>query len=173
MKNLKVIFLALIVLMGIVFMNFETNAQSQNSISVLGVDTISNSQREAFYLDLWTVGQFDSINVGIYAMGEIDLDSLRVEGGNYFNSLFYKKADTDVTGYENVTGGTVALTINNDAGVYTIVQSATVITANEVKGYNKLKFTLLSASSGNDATDSTQKYVLYYTVYKSPYILKF
>lgn len=172
MKQIKTLLLASILLM-VALVSFETQAQSQNSIAVLGADTVSNSQNKTHYLDLWSLGQFDSINVGIYAMGEIDLDSLAVNGGTYFNALRYKGADVNVTGYEAVSGGGTALTINNAAGVATIVQSATVLTANELKGYNKLQFIVVGAAAGNDATDTTQKYVLYYTVYKSPNVLKF
>ena len=138
---------------------------AQNSLSVLAVDSISNSKTKVYTLDLWKLGKIDSIVVGISAVGEIDLDSLIVRGGTYFQNLNYKGGTANFSGnFEGITGAT--LTINKDSAAIDIVQNARTLTGTELKGYNQLQLGVVSASSGNDATDPTQKFILYYQAYK-------
>lgn len=142
---------------------FVTQIQAQETL-ILAIDSVGNSQSKVTYLDLDKIGTFDSIALSVYAMGEIDLDSLDVQGGLYVKQAVYKGANvTGINLYEAIEGAT--LTINNADGTATYVQGIATITKAEAKGYNRLKVTVISASSGNDKADTNQKYILVATVY--------
>lgn len=161
---MKKLLSGILFIIAIMFM-FQPLVEAQ-SLNVLGCATLSNSDRDYYYLDLWKVGEFDSITVGMYASGELDVDSLRINGGVYFQNVRYAGSDVSVTGYEALTGGDTAHDINIADGATTISQVIATLTANECQGYNKLQFIVVAAASGNDATDTGQKYILYYKVYK-------
>ena len=132
----------------------------------LEADTISNSEYKTVVFDLIKIGTFDSIQVGVVAVGEIDLDSLRIQGGVkvVVPQIRGLDKDTVINVFEALE--TNALTINNADGVATIVQEAATITSFEAINYTQLKFILWGAAAGNDATDQTQMYILYLDIYR-------
>jgi len=153
------------ILFGIIMVLLLFGAQLTAQVnSVVKIDSIANSGTEIYYCDLENLAPFDSIVYSVYAMGEIDIDSLDVQGGFDFHPVTYKGSDvTGINIYEALEGAT--LTINNADGTATYVEGATTITKAEAKGYNRLKVTITAGSSGNDATDTYQKVIIVQTVY--------
>ena len=143
---------------------FETIV-AQNTAQVLLADSISNSQTEYAILNLKKYAPFDSVGISIYVKGEIDLDSLDVKGAAKLPNFDYQgSVVSGLQVYEAIEGAT--LTINEAAAAENYIQNAITVTKAEAKGYNELKVSIIAAASGNDATDTGQKYVITYTVYK-------
>ena len=134
---------------------------------VLTADSVSNSQTKTgnnYYINLEKFAPYDSISLSIYASGEIDLDSLDVQGGVFVANYDYKgSTQSNFSVYEALTGAT--LTINNADGVATYVQNVLTITKAAATGYNRLKVSVVSAAAGNDKTDTGQKFIVFYTVF--------
>lgn len=159
MKKLK--FLLVLVFFAAMFQTIV----AQNTAQVLLADSISNSQTEYALLKLKKYVPFDSIGISIYVKGEIDLDSLDVKGAAKLPNFDYQgSVVSGLQVYEAIEGAT--LTINEAAAAENYIQNAITVTKAEVKGYNELKVSVIAAASGNDATDTGQKYVVTYTVYK-------
>lgn len=157
--------LALIFMISLIFLSSVSMAQK--SYRTILSDTCGNSQSKIFYVDVDKIGEFDSLVVSIVATGEIDLDSLDASAGFYASAgEFNLKGSANTSAfyvYEALSGAT--LTINLADGVSSIVQKALTLTKANLTGYNEVKFTLTSASSGNDATDTSQKVLALMTVY--------
>jgi hypothetical protein len=153
MKKISLVFAAFVLMVSL--------AYGQRTV-VLTADSIANSLTESGYLQLPAV--FDSISFSVYAMGEIDLDSLDIQGGILLNELDYKGARvSDLSIYEALDGAT--LTVDNAAGTATYVEGAKTVTREDCKGYNILKVSVISGAAGNDATDTTQKYIILAHIY--------
>lgn len=167
MKKLKKLGMAFIFIMAFFL---TANIQAQDTY-VLKADTISNSMAKTgtgYYVDLDKFVPYDSICFSVYGQGEIDVDSLDVAGGIYKSYLDYLTSGvTSFSIYEALDGAT--LTINQDSAGTSYQQNAVTITKGEAAGYNRLKITLTAAASGNAATDPGQKFIIFYTVFKSVY----
>lgn len=159
MVNLKKLLIAFLL-----FALISVPVLAQESV-ILKADSISNSKTKIVHMNLDKIGKFDSVSFSVYAMGEIDIDQLLVQGGLFVKELAYKNATVqNLSLYETVE--TITLTIDNADGTATYVQDVGTITKTEARGYNSLKLTLTAGASGNDATDATQKFILVATVYK-------
>lgn len=157
------------IMLFFVVLLFATNtiqAQVGNDFSTLMADTISNSEYKNHTLNLDLLGVWDSLKVSVVATGEIDLDTLRIQGGVKIglSKIRGGAKDTVLSSFEALKSA--VLTVNNADGVTTIVQGAATITKNEAIGYNQLKFILWGAAAGNTATGQTQNFAVYLQVYR-------
>jgi len=150
----------------LLFVSITIQAQVGNDFQTLMADTISNSQYKTQTLNLDLLGVWDSLKVSVVATGEIDLDTLRVQGGVKIGLSKIRgiAKDTTLSSFEALEAN--VLTINNADGATTIVQGAATITKNEAVGYNQLKFILWAAAAGNTATGQTQNFAVYLQVYR-------
>ena len=142
---------------------FTTQAQE---IRVLDADTVSNSEYKISTFDLTKIGTYDSIKVGVVAVGEIDLDSLRIQGGfkTIVPTIRGEDKDTVINVFEALE--TNVLTINNADGAATIVEEAAALTFKDGEGYTQFRFFVWAAAAGTDATDQTQMYIVYLTIFR-------
>lgn len=126
-------------------------------------DTMGNSQSRIAVYDI--PDGVDSVRVGLFATGEIDLDSLDVKFG-VINKLKYRGSVVSAN-YAASSSATYskALTVDNADGVETYSYNIVTIPASAWAGYNYIKFTLIAASSGNDGSDTKQKALLVLTAY--------
>lgn len=155
-KGLKTFVLAVIIAFAM-----ATQIKAQAFEAVL-TDTVGNSMTKEVIVDVGSVS--DSVVISLFAEGEIDLDSLDVKlGNNYFGR--YKGYRTEFTHYasSNTTYSKV-LTVNLDSANTSYTANVVAIPKSALIGYNKIKLTLIAASSGNDATDPKQKAVLFYNI---------
>ena len=134
-------------------------------LRILKADTLSNGTTHTIEMYLGKFGTHDSIVVSIFASGEIDMDTMYIHGGLKATDVPYVTSNTDIDGgYELIEGAD--LTINLADGVEEIVEGVITLTAQELKGYNNLKFYVVGAAAGCDAGDDDQKYLLYVEIYR-------
>ena len=167
----KIGFLIVMALM-VCFLAFQPEVKAQQSLTIIGADTLGNTDTDTHYLDLWKIGEFDSLVVSLYAMGEIDIDTLYVNGGVYFQSVPYKGSSVNVTDYTAAKIAGVNISMNYADGTDGETADCFTITKAAVQGYNKLQFKITSNASGNDGLDDYQKYILYYRLYKTVAYIK-
>lgn len=165
--KIKNLFIVLVLAFLVGFSPPETEAQQGSDYYVLMSDTISNSQLKTQVVDLAELGRWDSLKATVIGVGEIDLDSLRVQGGTEIGLTSIRGADKDTLLIEYEALTVVDVTINAADGASVIEQAVMTLYQTSVIGYNKLKFFLRAASSGNDATDETQTYVVVLQIYRN------
>lgn len=126
---------------------------------VVNIDTVGNSvAKSGTLLNIEAIGRqygyshVDSVSLGIYAQGEVDLDTLEIYPGfvgTYSSNVSaVSQAATDTTGY--------TLTVNLDSAKTGYVYVGTYPQAS-LKGYNALYYYTAGSASGCDATDPGQK----------------
>jgi len=140
---------------------FTVSITAQTTVFIVA-DTLGNSDEMNGYLNLdqFAPNQIDNIYCTLYSSGEIDLDSIAVFGG-VKTSAMIGGAITNVVSYESsalAVEGTV--TTNLADGVSGIDAGVPILTEALIVGYNMLKFKVMSAASGNDATDDDQIAIL-------------
>lgn len=152
-KSFAALIAAIIVMVS---MTMQVKAQAFEAVYA---DTTGNSKTKVVEVEF--ENNLDSIVVSLFAEGEIDLDSLDVKlGTNYFAR--YKGYRTAFSHYASTnTTYSQTLTVNLDSAVTSYSAKVTTIPKSALIGYNKLKLSVISASSGNDATDPRQKLVLF------------
>jgi len=145
---------------------------SAQEFTMFFADSVSNSKVKTGYLGLTNYTKdgavIDSIAIGIYAYGEIDIDTCEVFGGVMGEVTYPQTGGVQISvagTYETTSLGEALLTINQDSAGVDIVPEAVVLTSEAIQGYNTLKMTITAAASGNTATDPKQKVVLYAQIY--------
>lgn len=140
------------------FFCFAVNAQV---VKVFNLGTIANSVDESpqyLYLDKVAedngFAKIDSVVFGIYAVGEVDIDSLDVYPG-FAGTPSGSVQEAKVFG----TATTFTVTTNLAAGVAgyeRLFSSGAGYALSSKRGYNILKLFTRGAASGNDPTDAGQ-----------------
>lgn len=144
-----------------------TFGQNKDDYIIVDQGTLANSALESTVINLdRTVGVFDSLKFTVVATGEIDIDTLRVQGGVAvgLTSIRGIAKDTTVSFFEATEAA--VMTLDNADGVTTIVQNVMTLTAAECSGYNQIRVMLRGAASGNDATDQKQNFIVIMQVYR-------
>jgi hypothetical protein len=145
-KSFLLIFLSLALVFS--FATVPLNAQSNVEVVQLNDNTVANSSSTIGYIkDLLGNDnelRTDSVAFKFIAKGEIDLDTVVIQKGVWYNSTFYGTSTADTT----------VLTIDNAAAVTTVViVGAYTAGTNILDGTDCVKVLVRSAASGNDATD--------------------
>ena len=161
MKKLFITFLLLIGLTSF------TKAQDQYFV---WFDTLGNLQQPPKSAD-WQIpsgGVVDSIVVGLWSRGEIDIDTVNIYGG--FTPVAPNANVGKVSGIAfaskrfNLIGGQVT-TVNLADGATSLVAVDTLYTA-DLGIYNTLRFGIVTGASGNDKTDTNQGAGIIIKVYR-------
>jgi len=152
MKQLKAFF-AVIFCMAI-FFQVQAFAQEMKLL-----EPIANSGSHSITLDVDS--SVDSVVVGIFTQGEIDIDTIDVKLGVQLQRgrtiTYYAASDTNYS---------KTLTVNLDSAGTAYTGQVTTIPKSALRGYNKVMITVTAASSGNTATDYGQALGIVVTVYK-------
>jgi hypothetical protein len=151
----KVFFVAMLALLAVWM--FPEPVQAQQEFVYLA-DTVSNSVTKTVYIG--NLQDADSIKISLYCSGEIDLDTLgikfkRIKEVTYLGT----KTTVTTTTAKDATYSTV-LTVNLADGVTSYTAVVVTIPKSAWAGYNIIEAYLISASSGNDETDTGQKAIL-------------
>jgi len=148
--------LSIVVLTFLLMIVMQSFAQTK---TVEFADTVGNSQSKTFTVDVEPT--LDSLKVSLFALGEIDVDSLDVKFGITTPRFEYQSYRQEVV-YLGSTNTTYSktLTINLAAAASSYTTAVTTIPKSALAGYNQIQFTVISAASGNDPTDSGQKLVV-------------
>jgi hypothetical protein len=149
-------FLTAMLTLAVIWM-FQEPVKAQSEY-VYFADTVSNSQTKSF--DIGNLGDADSIKISLYCSGDIDLETLgiqlkRVKEVNYKGSKI-----TITTLVAKSATYSKVLTVNLADGVESYTAVVVTIPKSAWAGYNIIHAYLISASSGNDATDTGQKAVV-------------
>lgn len=126
---------------------------------VINLDTVSNStSKNGNFLYLeglskeFNYSHIDSISIGIYAQGEVDLDTLEFYPG------FLGTYRSNITAISQMALDTIGFTVNiNLDSAETAYTYIGTIPKSFIKDYNMLYYYTAGAASGCDATDPGQK----------------
>lgn len=127
--------------------------------TVVLADSIGNSKSDSVTVEVDPT--VDSLKVHLFALGEVDLDSLDVKFGvttPRFEYQAYRQQATYLGSSDTTYSKT--LTVNLDSAGTSYTTEVTTIPKSAFAGYTQVQLKITSASSGNTATDPKQKYVL-------------
>lgn len=140
-------------------------------------DTLGNYTSSPKYRD-FTIpsgGKIDSITIGVFARGEIDIDSIRVQGGlSVAGTTILQNTNSGRVDAERFNAlVTKALTIDLADGVssYTVDYTSSTLGLTNVvlRNYNKLRIYLATGTTGNDKADVSQHAGVVISVYRQAY----
>ena len=150
----------------VLFLAISISSFAQEIVTVKS-DTLGNSQKPIVYVGVGSKFDqvLDSIAIQIVYTGEIDVDRLIITKGGATTV----GANLSSTTFEAIaTPDTTSLSINEDsAGVAAGVYTATSTGLNVLDGYDAIKISLESASSGNDSSDPNKYLIKLFKYYRS------
>lgn len=142
-----------------------TLVQAQPRTEIVLCDSIGNALTRT--IDVPIEPQNDSLRIGLYGHGEIDLDSLDVKFG-FIHQTKYKRNTVQIDYFttSNTTySKTLAIDLNSSTESFT--GRVVGIPKTAMYGYNVLRITITAAASGNVPTGSKQKVAVIITKFNS------
>ena len=162
---MKKIFLSLVLILGL-----TSFTKAQEQYFVWG-DTLGNYDGTPKYVNFQVPSgkPIDSIVVSLYSRGEIDIDTVRWQGGIVpvapnANASKVVKISDDAARFEAI--GAKALNVDLADGATAYSDTVAIIKEYNVAAFNAFRFYVVAGSAGNDKTDTNQGFGLYISVYR-------
>lgn len=162
---MKKIFLSLVLILGL-----TSFTKAQEQYFVWG-DTLGNYDGSPKYVNFQVPSgkPVDSIVVSLYSRGEINIDTVRWQGGiapiaPSANASKVVKVSDDAARFEAISAK--ALITDLADGVTAYNDTVAIIKGYDVAAYNVFRFYVVAGSTGNDKSDTNQGFGLYISVYR-------
>jgi hypothetical protein len=162
---MKRLFFSLVLILG-----FTTSIQAQDQYFVWG-DTLGTYDGSPKFVNFQVPAgaAVDSIVVSLYSRGEIDIDTVRWQGGispvaPNANASKVVKISEATARFEAISSKALIVDLADGATAYN--DSVAIIKGYDVASYNTFRFYVVTGTTGNDKTDTNQGFGLYFAVYR-------